>query len=112
MIVHPADMSRIVSFLPSATEILYELGVGDQVLAVTHECNYPIEATSKPKVIHSSFDPQKMSSYEIDKKVVELVHTGKDIYVLDEKILKKANPDRKICATRKGDPKTPYHLEH
>lgn len=86
-------MSRIVSFLPSATEILYDLGVGDQVLAVTHECNYPTEARSKPKVIHSSFDPQKMTSSEIDKKVVELVQTKKDIYVLDEQVLKKANPD-------------------
>ncbi|MDC8453621.1 MAG: cobalamin-binding protein, partial [Candidatus Nitrosotalea sp.] len=64
---------RIVSFLPSATEILYELGVGDQVLAVTHECNFPAEAKTKPRVIHSSFDPQKMSSQEIDNKVVELV---------------------------------------
>jgi len=84
---------RIVSFLPSATEILYELGVGNQVLAVTHECNYPVEAKSKPRVIHSSFDPEKMSSYEIDNKVVELVHTQKDIYVLDEQVLKSANPD-------------------
>ena len=85
--------NRIVSFLPSATEILYELGVGDQVLAVTHECNYPEEAKSKPRVIHSSFNPQKMSSHEIDNKVVELIHTQKDIYILDEEILKKANPD-------------------
>ena len=84
---------KIVSFLPSATEMLYELGVGDQVLAVTHECNYPAEAKSKPRVIHSSFDPEKMSSHEIDNKVVELVKTGKDIYVLDEQVLKKANPD-------------------
>src|SRR3989475_12533390 len=89
--IHMAE--RIVSFLPSATEILYELGVGDQVLAVTHECNYPIEAKSKPRVIHSSFDPQKMSSHEIDNKVVELVHMQKDIYVLDEQVLKEANPD-------------------
>jgi len=86
-------MTRIVSFLPSATEILYELGVGDQVLAVTHECNYPSEAKTKPRVIHSSFDPAKMSSNEIDKKVVELVRTRKDIYILDEQVLKKANPD-------------------
>lgn len=85
--------NRIVSFLPSATEILYELGVGDQVLAVTHECNYPAEAKSKPKVIHSSFDPQKMTSHEIDNKVVELVQAKKDIYILDEQVLKKANPD-------------------
>jgi iron complex transport system substrate-binding protein len=86
-------VQRIVSFLPSATEILYELGVGDQVLAVTHECNYPIDAKSKPKVIHSSFDPGKMTSHEIDNKVSDLVKTGKDIYILDEQVLKKANPD-------------------
>ncbi|MDE1845133.1 MAG: cobalamin-binding protein [Thaumarchaeota archaeon] len=84
---------KLVSFLPSATEILYELGVGDRVLAVTHECNYPQDAKTKPRVIHSSFDPQKMSSQEIDKKVVELVKSGQDIYILDEQVLKKANPD-------------------
>jgi len=86
-------MTRIVSFLPSATEILYELGAGDQVFAVTHECNYPSEARTKPKVIHSSFDPSKMTSHEIDKNVVELMKTGKEIYVLDEQVLKKAAPD-------------------
>ncbi|WP_157927942.1 cobalamin-binding protein [Candidatus Nitrosotalea okcheonensis] len=84
---------KLVSFLPSATEILYELGVEDQVLAVTHECNYPAEAMTKPRVIHSSFDPQKMSSQEIDNKVMELVDAGKDIYIIDEQVLKKANPD-------------------
>jgi iron complex transport system substrate-binding protein len=84
---------RLVSFLPSATEILYELGVGNDVLAVTHECNYPAEAKTKPRVIHSCFDPQKMSSQEIDNKVTELVNSGKDIYILDEQVLKKANPD-------------------
>ncbi|MGB9124769.1 MAG: ABC transporter substrate-binding protein, partial [Nitrosotalea sp.] len=84
--------TRIVSFLPSATEILYELGAEDQVLAVTHECNYPIDAKTKPKVIHASFDPEKMSSKEIDNKVIELLNTGKDIYILDEQVLKKANP--------------------
>ena len=84
---------RLVSFLPSATEILYELGVGDNVFAVTHECNYPADAKTKPRVIHSSFDPQKMSSQEIDNKVIDLVTSGKDIYILDEQVLKKANPD-------------------
>ena len=84
---------KIVSFLPSATEILYELGVGDYIKAVTHECNYPPQAKSKPKVIHAIFDPQKMSSSEIDNKVVHLVKTGQDIYVLDEQVLKNADPD-------------------
>ncbi|MEO9308616.1 putative ABC uptake transporter, heme-binding protein [Nitrosotalea sinensis] len=84
---------RLVSFLPSATEMLYELGVEDYIMAVTHECNYPAGAKTKPRVIHSSFDPQKMSSQEIDSKVVELANSGKDIYILDEQVLKKANPD-------------------
>ena len=84
---------RIASFLPSATEILYELGVGDQIVGVTHECNFPDAAKSKPRVIHSSFDPEKMSSKEIDKKIVELMTSGSAIYVVDEPVLKKANPD-------------------
>ncbi len=84
---------RIVSFLPSATEILYQLGAGDQLVGVTHECDFPEEAKSKPRVIHSSFDPTKMSSNEIDNQVVELMHSGSDIYIVDEQILKKANPD-------------------
>ncbi len=85
--------NRIVSFLPSATEILYELGVGGRVLAVTHECNYPAEAKNKPKVIHVVFNSQKMTSREIDNMVVGLMKEGKDIYVLDEQVLKSANPD-------------------
>ncbi|HET6457553.1 MAG TPA: cobalamin-binding protein [Nitrosopumilaceae archaeon] len=85
--------NRIVSFLPSATEILYELGVGDQIVGVTHECNYPEQAKSKPRVIHSSFDPNTMTSQEIDNKVVDSMHSGKDIYILDEQTLKNANPN-------------------
>ena len=85
--------NRIVSFLPSATEILYELGVGENILAVTHECNYPSEAKNKPRVIHSVFDPQRMTSQEIDRKVVDLMKSGKDIYTLDEQVLKDANPN-------------------
>ena len=84
---------RIVSFLPSATEILYQLGAGDQLVGVTHECDFPEEAKNKPRVIHSSFDPTKMSSNEIDRQVVELTHSGSDIYLVDEQILKNANPD-------------------
>ena len=84
---------RIVSFLPSATEILYQLGVGDHLVGVTHECDFPDEAKTKPRVIHSAFDPTKMSSKEIDKQVVELMHSGGDIYLVDEQVLKKANPD-------------------
>ena len=84
---------RIISFLPSATEILYEIGVGSQIIGVTHECNYPVDAKNKPRIINSSFDASTMSSKEIDDKIVELFSNGKDIYVLNDKILKELKPD-------------------
>lgn len=84
---------RIVSFLPSATEVLYQLGAGDQIFGVTHECKFPESAKRKPKVINSSFDPAKMNSKEIDNKIVELMQSGRDIYVIDDRILKEAKPD-------------------
>ncbi len=84
---------RIVSFLPSATETLYELGAGSQIVGVTHECNYPPQARKKPRVIRSSFDPGQMTGRDIDNKIVELMRTGKDIYILDENTLKRVSPD-------------------
>ena len=60
---------RIVSFLPSATEILYELGAGSQIIGVTHECNYPKEAKLKPKIINSSFDATTMSVRKLTIKL-------------------------------------------
>ena len=83
----------IVSFLPSATEILYEIGIGSQIIGVTHECNYPKEATLKPRVINSAFDPSRMSSKEIDNKIVELFNNGKDIYIVNDDLLKELRPD-------------------
>lgn len=84
---------RIVSFLPSATETLYELGAGSQIVGVTHECKYPPQAGKKPRVIRSSFDPGQMTGREIDNKIVELMHSGKDIYKVDENTLKRVSPD-------------------
>ena len=84
---------RIVSFLPSATETLYQLGAGGQVVGVTHECKFPAQARKKPRVIRPSFDPGRMSGREIDTKMVELIRSGNDIYIVDDRILKKANPD-------------------
>ncbi|MDP8889089.1 MAG: cobalamin-binding protein [Thermoproteota archaeon] len=84
---------RIVSFLPSATETLYELGAGNQIVGVTHECKYPSQARKKPLVIRSSFDPGRMTGREIDNKVVELMRSGRDIYIVDENTLKRVSPD-------------------
>jgi iron complex transport system substrate-binding protein len=84
---------KIVSFLPSATEILYEIGAGSQIKGVTHECNYPNEAKLKPRIINSVFDATTMSSKEIDDKIVELFTKGKDIYLINDNFLKELRPD-------------------
>jgi iron complex transport system substrate-binding protein len=84
---------RIVSFLPSATETLFELGAGNQIVGVTHECNYPSQARKKPRVIRPSFDPGQMTGRDIDNKIVELLRSQKDIYVVDENTLKRVRPD-------------------
>ena len=86
-------LKRIVSFLPSATETLYKLGAGSQIVGVTHECNFPPQAAKKPHVIRPSFDPSTMSGREIDSKIAELVHSGKDIYIVDDETLRHARPD-------------------
>ncbi len=92
---------RIVSFLPSATELLYELGVKDRIFGVTHECLYPEDAKSKPRVITSVLNPDVLNSKEIDDKIIELMRNGQDIFMLDEKNLVKAMPDlivsQEIC---------------
>jgi iron complex transport system substrate-binding protein len=84
---------RIASFLPSSTEILYEVGAGDQITGVTHECNYPDDARSKPRVINASFDAANMTSREIDNVIVGLLGAGRDIYIIDDQKLKESRPD-------------------
>jgi iron complex transport system substrate-binding protein len=86
-------LMRIVSFLPSATEMLYDLGAGSQIVGVTHECKYPSQARKKPQVIRPSFDPSKMTGRDIDNKIVELLQSGEDIYVVNEDVLKRVHPD-------------------
>ena len=84
---------RIVSFLPSATELIYELGDQELLYGVTHECKYPPDAKSKLQIIDSVINSDKLTSKEIDTKTCQLLKDGKDIFVLNEKNLKDANPD-------------------
>ncbi|AFS80991.1 periplasmic binding protein [Candidatus Nitrosopumilus koreensis AR1] len=86
-------INRIVSFLPSATELLYEFGVQDKLFGVTHECKFPHEAIFKPQIIDTVIDSEKLSSDEINTQTCQLLKNGKDIFVLNEKNLLKANPD-------------------
>jgi iron complex transport system substrate-binding protein len=84
---------RICSFLPSATEILYELGVGEDIVGVTHECDYPSDAARKRVVVRSAFDVSRMNSEEINDTIVKYVRESRDIYVVDDATLRKVNPD-------------------
>ena len=76
------SIKRIVSFLPSATELLYEFGVEDMLYGVTHECNYPENAKTKPRVISSVINSDELSSKEIDAKTCQLLKEGKNIFTL------------------------------
>ena len=87
------SIKRIVSFLPSATELLYEFGVEDMLYGVTHECKYPENAKTKPRVISSVINSDELSSKEIDTKTCQLLNEGKEIFTLHEKNILKANPD-------------------
>ena len=86
---------RICSFLPSATEIVYALGLEEQLFGVTHECDYPAAARRKPWVVRSVFDgmePQP-SSGEINRIIAERLEQGLGIYDIDAATLQDAAPD-------------------
>ena len=67
-------INRIVSFLPSATELIYEFGKGDLLFGVTHECKFPKEAQEKLKIITTSIDSENLSSNEINNKTCQLLN--------------------------------------
>lgn len=83
---------RIVSLVPHATELLFALGLGDEVVAVTHECDFPTEAAALPKVTRDVL-PRGLSAAEIDAAVRERTQRGEAIYALDEERLRDLEPD-------------------
>jgi len=85
-------LMRIVSLLPSATEILFALGLDREVVGVSHECDFPMEARTKPVVIHSRL-PHGASSAEIDRLVREYVSRGESLYAVDTQKLEELHPD-------------------
>ena len=84
---------RICSFLPSATEIVYGLGLQDQLYGVTHECDFPEAAKSKPHVVRSVFQGTEPASGEISRVISERLKQGLGIYEIDEQVLHEAQPD-------------------
>ena len=84
---------KIYSFLPSATEIVYSLGLGDQLCGVTHECDYPPEAKMKPVVVQPLIEASKLTQREIDERVVESMTHGHGLYKINREILQRNKPD-------------------
>ncbi len=83
---------RIASLVPSATEALYALGLGERVVGVTHECDFPPAATTLPRLTRSVI-PAGLPAGEIDARVRELVGAGQALYELDEAALSDLDPD-------------------
>lgn len=84
---------RIVSLLPSATEMAYALGLGDNLVGVTHECDYPAEACSKPSVVRNALPIETMTQGQIDAAVSERLRQGLSLYELDAELIEALSPD-------------------
>ena len=92
---------RIVSLLPSTTEILFALGAGDQIVGVTFECDYPPEARQR-RIVSTSTLPPGLPPAEVDRLVTERMRAGEDLYHLDRGALSGLEPDlvvtQDLCA--------------
>jgi iron complex transport system substrate-binding protein len=84
---------RIVSFLPSATEMVCALGLEDQLVGVTHECDYPPSVKRKPVVVRSAVPVETMTEAEIDRAAGERIQAGLSVYQVDEVLLRQLAPD-------------------
>ena len=96
---------RIVSLLPSATESLFALGLGDQLVAVTHECDHPPEAASLPVVTRPTLDLANQGSSGIEDAVAFAAREGRSLYEVDTYAILRLDPDlvvaqdiRDVCA--------------
>lgn len=100
---------RIVSLLPSATEIVFALGLGDSLVGVSHMCDYPAEARGLPVVSRSIRSKSHLSSAEIDAIIQQARATGNPLYIIDGDLLRRLQPDLiltqelcEVCAVGAG----------
>ncbi|MGA8230076.1 MAG: cobalamin-binding protein [Candidatus Acidiferrales bacterium] len=100
---------RIASLLPSATEVLFALGLADSVVGVTHECDFPAEAAGKPVLVRPRVD-SRVAAAEIDAQVREILAAGEALYSVDAELLRSLEPDLiitqdlcHVCAAGPGD---------
>jgi iron complex transport system substrate-binding protein len=95
------NVVRTVSMLPAATEIVGALGLMDQLVAVSHECDYPEEANCRPRVTHCEIYGKGLPSVEIDRWVSDRLSAGESLYTLDEQALRELSPNliltQKLC---------------
>ena len=94
-------MKRIVSLLPAATEIAAALGLMDEVVGVSHECDFPREANERPRVTHCRVHNAGLTSGEVDEWVRRALRENGTIYTIDEPLLRELRPDviltQKLC---------------
>jgi len=102
-------MSRIVSLVPAATEIAAALGLMEDVVGVSHECDFPSEANTRPRVTKCALHDAGLPSKEIDEWVRRALHENGTIYMIDEPLLRELRPDVilpqklcDVCAVRHG----------
>ncbi len=100
---------KICSFLPSATEIIYELGLGESLAGITYECDFPAEALRKTIVVNTRLKPSKDPA-EISRQVSEFMARGESLYRIETEVLKQIQPDLivtqdlcHVCAASPGD---------
>jgi iron complex transport system substrate-binding protein len=93
---------RVVSLLPSSTEILFGIGAGDRLVGVTHECDWPAAAKALPALTSSLLPTNAVTAAQIDRHVRANVHAGSSLYALDEQRLAELAPDlivtQELCA--------------
>ena len=94
-------MTRIVSLLPAATEIAAAVGLIDQVVGVSHECDFPTEANERPRVTRCAVHGAELASRDVDEWVRRALHENGTLYRIDEPLLRKLRPDviltQKLC---------------
>lgn len=105
----PTARPRIVSLLSSATEIVHALGVEDQLVGISHECDFPPSALGRPRVSRSRFDPSGLASGEIDAAVRRAMEEHGSVYEVDVGVLRELRPDLiltqavcEVCAVPTG----------
>jgi iron complex transport system substrate-binding protein len=84
---------RICSLVPGATEVLFALGLGDQVVGVTHECDWPPEAAERPHVTASLVESAELTSAEVDRAVATAAASGKPLYAIDADVWAEVEAD-------------------